>query len=175
MSDGPGNYNDETNCWWIISPDNATQIELRFSEFELEGRASCCLGDNLYVYECSDSKCVESVLLDRISGTMATVPPSFVSRTGIMLVNFRTDLHWTRKGFDAVYFTPCPAGTYGPGMPECTKCTFNCPIGKLLITTSCGAIGSTIDNECSCPPDQYYEDQSSSCIQCPNVCDFGIF
>jgi hypothetical protein len=162
------------DCWWIISPQNATHLEIVFSEFEFEGPASCCVGDFVMIFECSDLQCFYKTAIAKLTGTMAVVPPSIVSRTGIMQVYLHSDGFWSTKGFNAKYFVPCPAGTYGTGMPDCTQCTLNCSSGRTLMTTSCGAIGSTIDNECSCPPGQYSRDNISSCLQCPDACDVGM-
>ncbi len=171
---GSKEYTDDTECNWIISPVNSTQVELKFSEFELEGPASCCTGDFVEIFECADITCSGNVIkLIRISGTMSVVPPTVVSKTGIMLLTFKTDILWGKKGFEASYSVPCEAGSYGHSKPSCQKCTTSCSSDKTLVLTSCGAVGSIMDNECVCPSGQHTIDNSDRCFHCPVECDTG--
>ncbi len=174
ISVGSKEYTDNVQCFWIISPVNSTQVELKFSEFELEGPAPCCYGDSVEISECADITCLTNIkILIRISGTMSVVPPTIVSKTGIMLVHFLTDVLWSKKGFEASYSVPCEAGSYGHSKPDCRKCTTSCSGDKTLVLTSCGAVGSTMDNECVCPSGQHTIDNTDRCFPCPVECDAG--
>lgn len=174
ISVGSREYTDDIWCTWIISPVNATQVAIKFSAFELEGPASCCKGDFVEIFECEELACTSDARkMMRISGTMAVVPPIIVSKTGIMRIDFRTDIAWGKTGFEASYFTPCPAGTFGRGVPDCLKCTASCSDDKSLVLTSCGAVGSAIDNECVCRRGQHAAEKSDQCSSCPADCDIG--
>jgi hypothetical protein len=177
ISVGSLEYTGDVYCVWIISPVNSTQVVLKFSAFELEGPASCCKGDYVEIFECEDILCGGYMLnakqIIRISGTMAVMPSSIVSKTGIMRINFRTDAMWSKKGFEASYFSPCEAGTYGNGKPNCQKCTTSCSSDKSLVITSCGEIGSTKDNLCVCRSGHFSTDNSDLCLPCPVKCDIG--
>jgi hypothetical protein len=173
ITDGLGDYSNSLECWWTIAPKNATRVELRFTQFILEGPASCCNGDFLEIYECPDIACGNGTLLTRLSGTMSNIPWSVVSSTGIMQVGFFSDGAWGMSGFDAVYMSPCPAGTFGPGLPNCSRCTTTCEQGKNLRLTSCGAIGAIGDNECVCPPGAFSSPINASCLPCRSSCEAG--
>jgi hypothetical protein len=174
ISVGAQDYSNSIQCTWIISPINSSQVVIKFTALELEGPASCCVGDYVEIFECADLECILSVKkLVRLSGTMAVVPPTIVSKTGIMRMDFKTDISWAMSGFEASYFSPCPAGTYGRGMPDCLKCKTSCSGDKSLVLTSCGAVGSTVDNECVCRPGQHSTDNSDRCSACPVECDVG--
>ncbi len=173
ISVGSKEYTGGIECNWIISPVNSTQVDLIFSEFELEAPAPCCSGDTVEIFECVDIACGNLRKLVRISGSISEVPPLIVSKTGIMLLNFKTDLFWSKKGFEARYSVPCEAGSYGHNKPDCQKCTTSCPDDKTLKLTSCGAVGSTIDNECVCRPGQHTIDNNDRCVPCPLECDTG--
>jgi hypothetical protein len=173
VTDGPGDYSNDVQCWWTIAPKDATQVELRFTEFLLEGPAPCCEGDFIEIFECPDIACQNGALITKLSGTMVNIPWSVISTTGIMRVRFFSDGQAPMSGFDSFYFSPCPAGTFGPGLPNCSKCTSSCEPGKQLRLTSCGAIGASSDNECVCPAGAFFSPSNGSCIPCRSSCGNG--
>jgi hypothetical protein len=173
ITDGPGDYPNDLHCWWTIAPNDATKVELRFTQFLLEGPSPCCYGDFIEFFECPDIACQNGVLITKLSGTMASVPRSVISSTGIMRVHFFSDLQAPMRGFDSYYFSPCPAGTFGPGLPNCSQCTSTCEAGKQLRLTSCGAIGATSDNECVCRAGAFLSSSNGSCIPCRRSCGNG--
>ena len=174
VTDGPGDYENFASCTWTIAPPNVSRVEIVFTFFILEGPASCCAGDYIQVYECSDLACVNKTTLGKISGTMSNVPPSLVSTTGILQLYFFSDFQAPMAGFNATYFSPCPPGSFGPGLPDCAPCTTSCPPGNYLKPTSCGAFGATADNECNCPAGTH-PSNNSSCLPCPVPCKAGAF
>lgn len=173
ITDGPGDYLNSLDCWWTIAPKDATQVDLRFTQFELEGPASCCAGDFIEIFECTDIACQNRALIRKLTGTMSDIPWSLISKTGIMRIHFSSDFQSTMSGFDSFYFSPCPAGTFGPGLPNCTRCTSTCQSGKQLRLTSCGAIGATLDNECVCPGGAFLSQNNASCLNCRSSCETG--
>ena len=170
ITDGPGDYSNSADCLWTIAPNNVSQVELRFTRFELEGPASCCAGDRIKIYECPDIACGNGTFITTLSGTMSNIPWSVTSKTGIMRIHFTSDNAWTMSGFDGFYFSPCPAGTFGPGLPNCSRCTSTCEPGKQLRLSSCGAIGATVDNQCVCPAGAFQSSSNASCLPCQHSC-----
>jgi len=145
VTDGPGPYNDNSDCTWIIAPPGAPAVTLSFSSFYTD---PCC--DFVTVYSCPTAACNSGLsLLGSFAGT--TVPTAVVSPTGIMKVTFTSDDSVHYDGFLATYTVPpdCPGsntnltssngtltngpGNYQPGMvcrwmvapPGATSITLN--------------------------------------------------
>jgi hypothetical protein len=81
-----GPYGNSWLCVWTIAPENASMVTLTFSEFLTEGPASGTVGDWAYVWECADPTCASPTLLGSFAGTLAVIPPSLSSTTGVMRV-----------------------------------------------------------------------------------------
>ena len=160
-----GAYGSNWFCAWTIAPANASRVILTISDFLTEGPAAGTQGDWAYVWECSDSTCAFSKLLGSFAGTTAVIPPSITSTTGVMRVQFFSDGSWTRSGFRASYRTPCPPGSFGPGLPRCVSCRVACPAGMTL-QDSCGGYDSVADSKCVCPAGQIADGPASSCLSC---------
>lgn len=94
FSDGSGaeNYGVNSECYWLIQPPGGPQIELEFTEFELENGA-----DFVRIY---DGVSTQSPLLATHTG--ANLPPKRTYKSPI-LVGFRTDGKNNFAGFSAQY------------------------------------------------------------------------
>jgi hypothetical protein len=158
-----GLYGNIWFCVWTIAPANASRVTLTFLDFRTEGPAAGTVGDRAYVWECDDSNCSNSLLLGSFAGTAAVIPKSITSSTGVMRVQFFSDRSWTFSGFRATYRTPCPPGSFGPGLPHCAPCRVACPTGKIL-HDNCGGFDSVADSTCVCPAGEY--DSTSTCVSC---------
>lgn len=110
ITDGSGsaNYNNFSNCKWIIAPAGATQISLDFTYFDTETGY-----DTVFVYDGTDET---GTLLMTWWGN--TLPPTINTTAGVgaMCVKFTSDNMITAGGWSADYitygFTPsCEGGT----------------------------------------------------------------
>jgi hypothetical protein len=104
FSDGSGsnNYQDNSDCRWLIQPLNATSITLTFQSFNLLS------GDFVYVY---DGNTTSAPLLGTFSGN--TLPAPVTSSGGVMLVRFVSDGSGTADGFVASYTSTLNVPCYG--------------------------------------------------------------
>lgn len=95
FNDGSGtsNYSNNTDCSWLIQPQNASSIVLHFNSFATE-----TMNDIVSVYDGSDASYKS---LGTYSGN--TLPPYFVSSGGSMFVKFTTNGSITAAGWDATY------------------------------------------------------------------------
>ena len=90
------NYNNNSNCKWIIAPPGATQITLNFTYFNLE------VGyDTVFVYGGTDTTGTP------LTYTGTTLPPQLQTPAGIgaCLVKFKTDASVTAGGWSFNYTT----------------------------------------------------------------------
>lgn len=102
ISDGSAdkNYCNNTNYTWLIQPPQATNIALKFTDFELE--ASSSDGKSYYDFvEVYDGNSETAPLLGRFTGN--TIPPMITSTGGSLFVSFRTDYDNAYKGWSAEY------------------------------------------------------------------------
>jgi hypothetical protein len=92
FSNGSGacNYDNNTNCKWLIKPTGAATVTLNFSSFNTQKT-------NDYV-KITDNA---SHVLGIFSGD--TIPPAVTSTNGQMLVMFTTDASVTAPGWSASY------------------------------------------------------------------------
>lgn len=89
---GSNNYNSNSDCRWLIQPDNATSIELTFTAFDTE------IGqDGVVVYDGPDT----SFPYTAYSGS--NLPNTIYSSSGAMLVRFLSDAQNEFQGFEANY------------------------------------------------------------------------
>ena len=167
------NYGNNWYCKWTIVQSNASWVSIKFQEFVTEGPAAGTVGDRVYIWECTDINCSVPNLLGQFAGTAAVIPTELTSTTGILMVQFFSDMTWNFQGFLASFYTPCPPSSFGPGVPDCRPCRTECPFGKSLIG-ACGAHGSSEDSTCACPPGQHAESTDSPCLQCPSSCHEGV-
>ena len=97
FTDGSGSadYQNNSNCTWVISPPGATQISLNFNSFDTEANY-----DSVVVYNGPDT--TYPVLATWWGNTL---PPtiSTSSGTGAMTVQFLTDVSITKGGWSASY------------------------------------------------------------------------
>ena len=94
----PGNYDSNTDCYWLIAVDAASVVNLTFTTFQVESRY-----DVVSVY---DGSTTASRLLLAASNNFTTypvLPPSVVSSTHEMLVVFTSNDAVHLQGFSATY------------------------------------------------------------------------
>ena len=125
FSDGSGsaNYNDNSNCKWVIAPAGATQISLNFTTFNTEATY-----DIVTVY---DGPTEAYPVLATWWGN--TLPPTITSTAGAMCVKFTSDINSNFSGWTANY-------TSIINTPACS--------GITLLTTPSGVFsdGSGVNN-----------------------------
>ncbi len=99
ISDGPGQYDNNSNCTWLIQPTGATSITLTFTgNFNLEAN-----NDLLRIYRGTDTT---GTLVATLTGT--ATPQSVSVLGGAMFVRLTTNGSVTRAGFAANYnITTC--------------------------------------------------------------------
>ncbi len=90
---GSGNYGNNQNCYWFISPPCASSVTLSFSQFNTEQNY-----DGIVVYDGWGNNPTQLAVY---SGT--NIPASVTSSTGKMLVVFLSDYATTMQGFTANY------------------------------------------------------------------------
>ena len=96
---GPSNYNDNSNCKWLIKPTGANSVTLSFTSFNTQ------LGhDFLKVYEDS----LTGPMVGSFSGN--TLPQQLVLPTGTVFLNFTSDNSGTDLGWTASYTSTTPVG-----------------------------------------------------------------
>jgi subtilisin family serine protease len=103
------NYNNNSNCSWLIQPAGATSITLSFSAFNTENT-----NDYVKVY---DGATTSATLLGTFSGS--TIPANLTSTGGSMLIEFITNSSVTSSGWAASYVS-LGAGTYCIGTTTLT-------------------------------------------------------
>jgi len=99
FSDGSGtsDYNNSSNCQWLIQPTNAASVTLHFIDFNTEAT-----NDRVRVIDA-----VNSTLLATYSGT--SLPATVTSPSGQMRVIFSSNATITSSGWSA-YYTSTPSG-----------------------------------------------------------------
>jgi len=90
---GSGNYQNNSDCRWLIQPPGATQIELTSPSFNTESGY-----DFVKAY---DGATTSALLLGSYSGT--ALPPVLRSSGGSLLIVFASDSSITRAGWSASY------------------------------------------------------------------------
>ena len=97
FSDGSGTqeYNDFTDCKWLIAPEGAQRITLNFTAFDTEADY-----DEVFIYDGPDAT---APLLGIFSGT--NLPPAVTSSPGVgsMFVRFASDVSFSGEGWSANY------------------------------------------------------------------------
>ena len=88
-----GNYGNNQECYWFISPPCASSVTLSFTQFNTELNY-----DGIIVYNGWDNTATQLAVF---SGT--TIPSSITSNTGKMLVVFVSDYSTSFQGFNANY------------------------------------------------------------------------
>lgn len=113
FSDGSGsnNYNNNTDCFWLIAPPDAGTITLSFTGiFDLE-LYNC--SDKITVYDGADTN---ATILATLCGNSNLTPPAAVTSTGgHMLVRFTSDVSYNNAGWDASYTSTLAPPVYCSG------------------------------------------------------------
>lgn len=109
VTDGSGNanYNDNSNCRWVIAPPGATQITINFTQFNLE------VGyDTVFVYGGTDTTGTP------LTYTGTTLPPTLQTPAGLgaVCIKFKSDISINGTGWSFYYTTTgvtptCSGGT----------------------------------------------------------------
>ena len=97
FNDGSGtsNYNDNSDCQWLIQPANGLPITLNFTSFDTEQGF-----DLVLVY---DGTSTAANLIGTFSGS--AIPAAVTSTGSSMFVRFISDVSLTAAGWNAVYTT----------------------------------------------------------------------
>ncbi|MGQ9847354.1 MAG: C10 family peptidase [Bacteroidales bacterium] len=98
ISDGSGdcNYNDNTNCRWIISPPNAQSLSLTFTKFNL---ATANTADFVSIYKNSISS---TNLIANFNSANPPTSPIYIP-SGKAIVRFVSNSSLTDEGWEAFY------------------------------------------------------------------------
>ncbi len=109
VTDGSGNanYNDNSNCKWVIAPPGANQITITFTVCSLE------VGfDTIFIYGGTDTIGPPSITL-----TGTTLPQQITTQPGLgaVLVKFKTDNSVTAQGWSFNYTSTGVTPTCGGG------------------------------------------------------------
>lgn len=100
---GSGNYQNNLNCTWSISPSTATSVTLNFLTFDLTNP-----GDTLKIYDGTSSA---ANLLAAYTGS--NLPASVTSTGGDMFIEFNTDGANTAQGWEAYYTITSSLSCFG--------------------------------------------------------------
>ncbi len=97
LTDGSGSYNYANNmsCRFLIQPSGAGAVLLHFNSFETETGK-----DFVKVY---NGISTSSPLIGAFSGS--TIPSDLLANSGVMLLEFISDISNTRNGWEATYTT----------------------------------------------------------------------
>jgi hypothetical protein len=95
ISDGPGDYENNADCTWLIAPTGATSVSITFDEFDMEVPY-----DIVRVYKCATIECESKTFLGELAG-LYPLPPTFQSNTGFIQVHFTSDESGAAPGFTA--------------------------------------------------------------------------
>ncbi len=95
INDGSGiyQYDNNTNCKWLIQPPGAEKIKLKFTNFSIEEEY-----DFVSVY---DGESTSSSLLGEYTGYNA--PDTIYSTGNSILIHFESDNSYTDEGWDASF------------------------------------------------------------------------
>jgi len=95
FDDGSNNaqYNNNSDCKWLIDVPGATSIDLSFSAFDTEAGF-----DGIIIY---DGNTINATVLDTFSGQ--SIPPTITSSGSQLLVRFISDIFVSASGWSANY------------------------------------------------------------------------
>jgi len=97
ITDGPGRYSNGESCAWMIAPEGASEVTLKFLMLNTEEGF-----DKVHVDSCIDAACTQVSSTQVLSGLYES-PPEVTSSTPWMRVTFTSDGSVRRDGFEAVY------------------------------------------------------------------------
>lgn len=105
---GPGaNYPDNNRTAWVIKPQNASSILIKFTQFDMEGTMKEPF-DYLDVY---DGENADGRFLGRFSGSGR--PAELLSQTGSFFLEMRSDCGLSRPGFSLTWEAKAATGACG--------------------------------------------------------------
>ncbi len=125
LTDGSGvyNYSNNMNCRFLIQPPGVTSVTLHFNAYNTETD-----NDLVKVYNGNSTL---SPLIGAFSG--ATLPSDIVANTGIMLVEFTSNISNTRQGWDATYSSATLTSAADSAVEEKIYCYPNPAYNELTI------------------------------------------
>ncbi|KAJ1495837.1 hypothetical protein T484DRAFT_1924771, partial [Baffinella frigidus] len=166
ITDGPGDYSDSEDCWFIISGDNPTAT-FTFLQTQVQNAAG---GDWLFVEESEDAGFEKNVIqLAKLQGSPTL--RSFTATAGRHLrlrltsdvfTDVDTATYGFPRGFVATWSieacTACGAGTFknATGPFNCTRC-------PAQMTSAEGSVGVAA---CACAAGSAIADGASECALC---------
>ena len=104
IDDGSGsnNYYNNSDCSWLIQPNDATSITFFFEEFDLESPSED--GNTIYDYvEIFEGSNSSGTLLGRFTGN--EIPKAVTANSNSMYIQFISDYSVTSQGFSGYYTT----------------------------------------------------------------------
>jgi hypothetical protein len=120
ITDGPGKYSNGESCTWMIAPEGASEVTLKFLMLNTEEGF-----DKVHVDSCIDAACSQVSSTQVLSGLYES-PPEVTSSTPWMRVTFTSDGSVTRAGFEAVY-----TGGSVHGCEDVSSGTLSQPMGVM--------------------------------------------
>jgi hypothetical protein len=137
ISDGPDNYANSADCWWLLATSLGAEIRISFSEFQIEESHD-------YVSICIDTSCSSPPKI--LSGFLGKTGV-YTSSTGFLKVTFKSDSYTTFTGFTATWTVAGLAST------ECDNCPSNSAhalTGQTAVTACVCNTGFTGPNGGTC-------------------------
>ncbi|XP_044726579.1 cubilin-like [Chrysoperla carnea] len=101
----PKNYDNNDDCYWLISLPKTYLIRLAFDDFDIEKQRNCTQ-DYVNVY---DGNSTTAPLLLNHCGNTLPDPVTYISTDNTMLIHMSTDGLFSAKGFKANYTIQCGA------------------------------------------------------------------
>lgn len=96
----PEQYPPGLNCIWKIEVAENNKINLRFMKFDVEGDSQDCPDDSDYA-KVYNGLASWSPIIGRYCGK--ETPPFITSKSNVLRIEFRSDMQYAGRGFDAVY------------------------------------------------------------------------
>ena len=134
FSDGPSDYSNNENCWWLMTASTGTDMRVSFPAFNTESGY-----DFVSVFRCSEASCSSPEQVMRQSGSLSS-SNVYNSVTGFLKVTFTSDGSVTGGGFTGTWSTGSVASTLGA--TTCLACPAN----------SNSSAGSQALSACTCNP-----------------------
>jgi len=98
---GEDTYCNNSECYYLIQPENAASIELEFTEFDVEESP---FGDGYYDYvQVFDGDSEDAPLIGTYAGSI--IPEPIQSSGGSLFLKFKTDMSFTLDGWSANWTT----------------------------------------------------------------------
>ncbi len=130
------NYQDYSDCKWLIKPSGAKTITVTFNKFDL----STSSNDTLFIY---DGSSTSSTILLKATGN--SLPSSVTSTTGTIFIHFSTDNTGVADGWELIY-----KANYTSGSNAQSYCSGKTILKKYTNTFTDGSSGNNYGNNADC-------------------------